>query len=128
LKEKLISTYEASLKPEYSTFLKNFVQYKPKLEVEEIGSTEFFIKQFDQIHRQLAQLTQGAHRSIEDEAFSSRARELRVRLVLPKLFRDFVAIKPAVLDGSSREVVMQFSDYVKRQAPDLAAEMTEDEL
>ncbi|HKR06840.1 MAG TPA: RNA helicase [Bacteroidia bacterium] len=44
LSEKIKATYNASKKPEYSTFLKHFVQYKPKIETQEIGSSEFIIK------------------------------------------------------------------------------------
>lgn len=56
LKEKLVSTYQASLKPEYSTFLKNFVQYKPKLEETEIPFQEYIFKQFDNLNKQLAEI------------------------------------------------------------------------
>ncbi|MBD1398139.1 RNA helicase [Pontibacter sp. JH31] len=56
LKAKLISTYEKSKDPEYSTFLKSFVQYKPKLETQEIGPQEFLMKQLENINKQLARL------------------------------------------------------------------------
>ncbi len=56
LKDKITATYQASLKPEYSTFLKNFVQYKPKLEVQEISSQDYIFKQLDSINRQLSDI------------------------------------------------------------------------
>lgn len=56
LKEKLMSTYYASKKPEYSTFLKNFVQYKPKLETEEVSTEKYMLKQLEDISKQISQL------------------------------------------------------------------------
>lgn len=56
LKEKLSSTITASKDPAYSTFLKHFVQYKPKLETQEISSEKFILKQLDDITKQLSYL------------------------------------------------------------------------
>jgi hypothetical protein len=63
LKSKLISTYEASLQADYSTFLKHFVRYKPLITTEEVPATVFFEKQFEKVFNLLEQLDFGESKS-----------------------------------------------------------------
>lgn len=56
LKKKLLSTYEASKTPGYSTFLKNFVNYKRELETESISDQEYIVKQFDRLFERISRL------------------------------------------------------------------------
>ncbi|WP_347158064.1 hypothetical protein [Pontibacter chitinilyticus] len=56
LTDKIKATYNASLKPDYSTFLKSFVQYKPTLDVKKIGSQEYVLKRLEDISKQITEL------------------------------------------------------------------------
>jgi hypothetical protein len=56
LKDKITATYRASQDPNYSTFLKSFVQYRSKLQTEEVQLEEFVLKQLEDINKQLAYL------------------------------------------------------------------------
>jgi len=56
LKAKLLKTFEASKDPKYSTFLKNFVNYKRELQTEEISNQDYIIKQFDRLFDRISRL------------------------------------------------------------------------
>ncbi len=54
---KIIATHEAAKQEGYSTFLKNFVQYKPKIEEKEIGAQDYITKQLELINLNIEQLS-----------------------------------------------------------------------
>lgn len=110
LKEKLTATYSASLKPEYSTFLKNFVQYKPKLEVEEISSQEYILKQLDFINKQLSELKQNSKRDyhisdIDYIAPKTKIGALELESLVLSKFADFEAKFRKSLDNMTKSEV-----------------------
>jgi len=74
LKQKIESTYKASLDKDYSTFLKNFVQYKPKLDIEEVDSQKFIMRQLELLSREIFEIRKT---SVNSTLKSERIREER---------------------------------------------------
>lgn len=84
LAQKLQSTYKASLDHDYSTFLKNFVQYKPKLQTKEVGSQEFILQKLDVLTREVSELRRNsqAARSVENYLVSTTPRRSTLKALL----------------------------------------------
>lgn len=53
LAEKIKKTALAAQAPEYSTFLKHFKRYKPKLETKELDRDDYILQKLDEISKQL---------------------------------------------------------------------------
>lgn len=66
LKNKLQATHTASKNPEYSTFLKNFIQWKPKLEEKEIGGFDLLTKRLDSLTLAVENMAANQNRSVSN--------------------------------------------------------------
>lgn len=87
LKKKLISTYEKSKSdPQYSTFLKNFGEYKiVQLEEKEISSENFILKSLEDLKIEVRNL-----RNIYSNNFIDNNFEYYLKMIVKNRFTDFV--------------------------------------
>jgi hypothetical protein len=130
LKDKLISTYKASQKQDYSTFLKNFVQYKPKLEVQEISSQDFIVKQLETISKQVSDLSRtnplqyDLDRSITAKMGLDRLEFLFVEFVKTRTY-DTENIPARLLRA---RIVEEFQNYLSTNQNPLTKSLNSSEL
>ncbi|QHS56409.1 hypothetical protein GWR56_12990 [Mucilaginibacter sp. 14171R-50] len=90
LKGKLLKTYEASKAENYSTFLKHFVNYKPKLTTEEVPANVFFEKQFEKVFERLDQI----ERKDRPVRYTSKSPETKqeATAIAQQIFADYLDV------------------------------------
>jgi hypothetical protein len=106
LKRKLLATYAASQNPEYSTFLKNFIQYKPKkLEEKEIGGFDLLTKRLDKLTVAVENMATNQNSAVDSRTSSPK----RSNGKFSPLF--------STLDKQLRETVTKnFYDFLKNES------------
>ena len=119
LKEKVIATYEASKKPNYTTFLTHFGEFGvAKIEEKQVDQTEYVLQAVAELRNEIRQIRQLPSSNIDNALFFST--ELRKN---QSVIRDFVeeyldSISPteraALLNNDNRTVATMVKDFYKK--------------
>ena len=121
LKKKLNSTYEASKSdPKYSTFLKNFGEYKiAHLQEKEVSSDSFILSSLDDIRQELRRLSNNQVRNINyNNDFTMVDKNLEnTRINIIKKYIDDYIIKNKIRKMSELDIVKdELFEYITNQS------------
>lgn len=89
LMEKVVATHEASLKPEYTTFLKHFGQFVvAKIDEKKVGKDEFLLAAITELRSEVSLLSKLSRQRDEGFAFRSQNRLASLASMLPHEIND----------------------------------------
>jgi hypothetical protein len=117
-KEKLLSkiraTYQKSLESGYSTFLKSFIRYKPKLEVKAIPGEQYIIKTLQILSQQVAELK--SRHDIAELPIPRPVPSVDAQEQILDLFRDYRNVNPILTrDLDNPEFLKGFMRFVEKK-------------
>ncbi|MDO9374557.1 MAG: hypothetical protein Q7T76_09070 [Ferruginibacter sp.] len=126
LLNKILSTHKKSLTPEYSTFLKNFIQYKPKLEEQELSNSDYMFKMFEIIQSQLGDLQNKVHPNFNKQEAQRLARDKVYsdnQAFFEGIFHHYSIINFEKLkDAKEDDIISEFITFLRKDHPLSASE------
>jgi hypothetical protein len=110
LKLKLLSTYTSSTDPNYSTFLKHFVQYKTKLDEREVTSMAYLVHAIDELNNRMSEMKRATFMFNESSIDESGLTKDRIERVWESFVdsRDFIKF-------DRDEMYLRFNDCLMKE-------------
>ena len=116
LADKIKATYTASLATGYSAFLKNFVQYKPVLDVKEVSSQEFILKTLQALNQQVLEIRNSMYHSTRPSTGPTPA-SMENRRIVASALSNYIKLK-ALEPGQifkDNALFKEFADYARNE-------------